>query len=488
MKKSSPVQIDWSPDKTSAVPVYRQIVDFVLGKVSSGEWPIGTRLPAQRQLAEQFGVNRSTISTAMDELSSYGMLAGGHGAGTQIVSNTWSLLLPPSPDWNQYVSSGFFRANSATIQTINRLEFAPEILRLGTGELDPRLFPREIWAAVLDKLSRSIPSLGYLEPLGLLELREAVAAHMATLGVHTSPSCILITSGSLQALQLISACLLKSGSTVFTEAPSYLKSLQIFQSAGMRLSGVPMGPEGMQFERMAGQLPSQQQAPSILYTIPTNHNPTGITMPESRRRALMEFCGANRLPVIEDGAYHELCCEGDPPLPLKALDQGGMVLYLGTVSKSFAPGLRVGWVVAPEPIVQRLGDVKMQMDYGASSISQWILKELLSNGMYYDYLARLRPELQRRRDHALSVLERDFRDIASWYVPRGGFYIWTTLKGSIRMDAVFQAAIRENILLNPGDIYDFQGNHALRLSYSYTTCDEFSTAARRLANIIRRLS
>lgn len=244
MKKSSPVQIDWSPDKTSAVPVYRQIVDFVLGKVSSGEWPIGTRLPAQRQLAEQFGVNRSTISTAMDELSSYGMLAGGHGAGTQIVSNTWSLLLPPSPDWNQYVSSGFFRANSATIQTINRLEFAPEILRLGTGELDPRLFPREIWAAVLDKLSRSIPSLGYLEPLGLLELREAVAAHMATLGVHTSPSCILITSGSLQALQLISACLLKSGYTVFTEAPSYLKSLQIFQSAGMRLVRRPHGAGG----------------------------------------------------------------------------------------------------------------------------------------------------------------------------------------------------------------------------------------------------
>ena len=489
MNRARPVQIDWKPDKSGAEPVYRQIVAFVLDKVSSGEWPVGTRLPPQRQLAEQFGVNRSTVTTAIEELTSYGMLAGGHGAGTQVISNTWSLLLPPAPDWDRYVSSGFFRANSETIQTINRLEFEPGILRLGTGELDPRLFPREIWADVLGRLSSAVTSLGYLEPLGLPQLREAIAARMAALGIRTTPSCILITSGSLQALHLISACLLQSGSTVFVEAPSYLKSLQIFQSAGMRLSGVPMGPEGMCFEEIGAHASlKKQRIPSIVYTIPTNHNPTGITMTGSRRRALMEFCEVNRLPIIEDGAYQELCFQGPGWEPLKALDRNGMVLYLGSVSKSFAPGLRIGWVVAPEPIVQRLGDVKMQMDYGGSSVSQWILTELFTSGMYDEYLDTLRPELLRRRDHALAVLDRHYWDIATWNVPQGGFYIWLTLREDVRVDRVFQEAIRAKILLNPGDIYDFQGNHALRLSYSYTTCEEFETAAVELAGMIRRLS
>lgn len=488
MKRIPPIQIEWKPDKNSATPVYQQIVQFVCEKVAKGEWPIGTRLPSQRTLAAFFEVNRSTVVTALEELTSYGIIEGCHGAGTQIISNTWSLLLPPSPgtDWSNYVTSGFFKANNSTIQAINHLEFVPGMMRLGTGELDPRLFPKKMWKCVLENLSQNITSLGYLEPLGLPELREAISHHMETFGIYAPPSCILITSGSLQALQLISVCLLKSGSTIYSEAPTYLKSLQVFQSAGMNLSGIPMDDKGIQFRNLQYSLKNEtQQNSSILYTIPTNHNPTGITMSEARRKELMNFCTTNRLPIIEDGAYQELCYDANQPTPLKAMDETGMVIYLGSASKSLAPGLRIGWIIAAESIVQRLGDVKMQMDYGTSSISQWAFAEFLSSGMYQHYLTNLKIELKHRRDHALSVLSRYYKDFAYWNVPNGGFYIWLTIKGNINMELLFENAVKNKILLNPGAVYDFKHNNSLRLSYAYTSCEEFEHAAITLAEIIR---
>ena len=327
-----------------------------------------------------------------------------------------------------------------------------------------------------------------MEPLGLLELRQALSAHLAELGIAAPPSCILITSGALQGLQLISACLLPRGATVFTEAPTYLKSLQVFQSAGMKLSGVPMDGEGLQFWKLGGALGTGRvQGDSILYTIPTNQNPTGITMGKGRREELMAFCREHRLPVIEDGAYHELCYDGPMPTPLKAMDQTGSVLYLGSASKTLAPGLRVGWIVAPEPIVQRLGDVKMQMDYGASSISQWILAEFLSSGLYASYLEGLKKELRRRRDHALKVLEGTYGGLGRWNRPSGGFYIWLTFQKALSMEKLFAQAGKAGILLNPGDLYDFGENRSLRLSYAYTSCQEFEAGANRLADLAGEL-
>ena len=390
-----------------------------------------------------------------------------------------------SPDWNKFIASGFFRANNNTIQTINRLEFVSRMTRLGTGELDPRLFPTGMWRRVIQSVGDRVENLGYQEPLGLPYLRQTISEHMKELGVNAPPSCILITSGALQALHLISACLLQRGSTVFTEAPTYLKSLQIFQSAGMKLSGVPIDMDGLQYWKLAPMLKAESsQRASILYTIPTNQNPTGITMPDSRRADLMKFCVENRLPIIEDCSYHELCYDGPPPTPLKAFDKTGTVIYLGSASKTLAPGLRIGWIIAPEPIVQRMGDVKMQMDYGASSVSQWILAEFLSSGLYSEYLGSLKRELRNRRDHALSVLGKYYQKLATWNTPTGGFYIWLTFRDPIVTERLFEKAVKAGILLNPGDMYDFGRNNSLRLSYAYTTCEEFECGALKLARII----
>ena len=426
MARIAPLNIDWKPDRTTGEPVTEQIVGYMCEQVHSGNWPIGSRLPSQRALAEWFGVNRSTVIAAINELSDYGIVEGQHGAGTRIVSNTWSLMLPGAPDWADYVDSGFFKANNDTIQAINRYEFTPNMTRIGTGELDPRLFPKAMWRQVLGEAADEIETLGYPPPEGLPELREAIAAHMRATGVDCTASQVLVTSGALQALQMISVSLLPAGTTVYAESPSYIKSLQVFQSAGMHLEGVPMDDDGLNVQALRGllaegELDTGRPAPlnarnrkgnAILYTIPTNHNPTGVTMSDKRRHELVELSVDSRLPIIEDGAYRDLYFEDDAPLPsLKALDETGMVITLGSASKSLAPGLRIGWLVAAEPIVQRLADVKMQMDYGASVLSQWTFARFLTNGMYDEYVAGLKRELRHRRDRRDRVLHR-FRALA----------------------------------------------------------------------------
>lgn len=492
------IDIDWKPDKNSSEPAYRQIVDHISRKISSGDWTIGSTLPSQRVLAERFGVNRSTVVRALEELCSYGILEGTTGRGTTVTSNTWSVLMSTAPpDWGDYLKAGTFQENVPTIQVINKLEFKKGIIRLGTGELSPDLFPAEMMQELFRRLPDRIPSLNYLEPLGLPELRQALSEQLKRQGIDADPSGILITSGSLQALQLISVCMLKPGSIVYTEAPSYLKSLQVFPSAGMKLAGVPMDREGIQYWNIdsqnsgsspaAGSVPGGRLENSLLYTIPTFHNPTGTLMSDVRRHELFRYCAGNRLPIIEDNAYGELWLDEAPPKPLKALDRHGMILYLGTISKTLAPGLRIGWLVGPESVVERLGDVKMQVDYGASSLSQWALSELLTSGMYEDYLNRLRVELRRRRAHALTLLDRHFKELAQWEKPSGGFYIWLRLNGRLPVDQLFQMMLAENILINPGNIYDFGKNQAIRLSYAYAGDGDLAYGIGKLAEIIKKL-
>ena len=485
MKKPAPVEIEWQADKSSALPAYRQIVNFVCRKVQSGAWPLGTRLPSQRSLAATFGVNRSTVVAALDELTACGVVAANHGAGTVIASNTWSTFLPGG-GWKNYLSSGYFQANQQIVQAINRYEAHGDIVRLGTGEADPRLMDARVYQRALARLQRSAPAFSYMEPLGSPRLRQAVSALLARRGLQVAPAEILITSGSLQALQLIAAGLLPRGATVYTEAPSYLKSLNLFQSADIKLHGVPLDAQGISLRHL-NESCRGARSDAVLYVIPTNQNPTGVTMPLARRRELLALCREKQLPLIEDTAYEELCLTQPAPPSLKALDACGAVIQLGTVSKSFSPGLRIGWLAGPEPIVQRLGDIKMQIDYGASSLSQALLCEILESGLYEQYLQTLKAELTARLQNALAVLNEFYRDIAVWNEPQGGFFIWLTFTRPVNMRLLFQQALARRILLNPGDIYDFKRNNSLRLSFAYANCEEFAAAAQTLARIVRNL-
>ncbi|WP_110926782.1 MocR-like pyridoxine biosynthesis transcription factor PdxR [Bacillus massiliglaciei] len=480
------VSIDWKPNKSSPVPLHQQITEFIKGKIAGGEWTIGYRLPPQRQLAKAFNVNRSTVGSAYDELTAEGLIEGRRGSGTRVANTTWNLLASaPPPDWSSYVRSGIHKPNLPTIQEINQAEFVPGIIRLGTGELSPDLLPGGAMKEIFARLSAKDLSYGYEEPKGLWTLRKEISTYLQTIGIQASPSSILIVSGALQALQLISVGLLHKGAAVFTEKPSYLQSLHVFQSAGIRLSGLPMDKEGIQ----AKQIPDykKQQRGALLYTIPTFHNPTGTLMTARRRKELLDICQQEQLPLIEDDVYRELWFDEKPPEPLKASDQHGLVLYLGSLSKTVSPGLRIGWAVGPEPVIDHLADIKMQTDYGSSSLSQWAAAEWFASGMYEKHLTEIRAQLTQRRDFTLKLLQQHFSDLADWETPSGGFYVWLRIRPAISIRQLFETALAEGILLNPGNVYDKQAEQSLRISYSYASLTDLEDGLRRLAGMIREL-
>ncbi|MCM3727073.1 PLP-dependent aminotransferase family protein [Neobacillus cucumis] len=478
---------DWKPNKSSPVPLHKQITDFMKEKISNGEWTIGYKLPPQRTLAKILGVNRSTIVTAYDELIAEGLIEGKSGSGTRVVNNTWNLLATsPPPDWNSYVKFGTHKPNLPTIQEINQAEFTPNIIRLGTGELSPNLIPSRSMKTIFHQLSNREISYGYEEPKGLLPLREQISNYLKTIGITASPSSILIVSGALQGLQLISVGLLHRGSTVLTEKPSYLHSLNVFQSAGMRLMGIPLDKEGIQANHI--QQYKKQQKAALLYTIPSFHNPTGTLMTVERRKLLLDTCQQEQLPLIEDDVYRELWFDENPPKPIKAFDKHGLVLYLGSLSKSLSPGLRIGWIVGPEPVVEHLADIKMQTDYGSSSISQWAAVEWFSSGLYNEHLHEVRKQMKTRRDFTLDTLNKYFSDIAVWDKPTGGFYIWLRLLPSLSMRKLFEIALTEGILLNPGNVYDHQAEQYLRISYSFAPLPHIEDGLKRLSKIVKTIA
>lgn len=478
--------INWKPNKSSPVPLHKQITDYIKEKISNGEWTIGYKLPPQRLLAKAWEVNRSTIVTAYDELMAEGLIEGKSGSGTKVIHNTWNLLTTtPPPDWNSYVKSGIHKPNLPTIQEINQAEFIPNIIRLGTGELSPDLFPAATMKQVLEKLSTKEISFGYEEAKGLMPLRKKISNYLETIGIQASPSSILIVSGSLQALHLISVGLLHKGSTVLTEKPSYLNSLHVFQSAGMQLVGIPLDREGIK----VSQIPQYRKLhkAALLYTIPTFQNPTGTLMTAQRRNQLLSICQQEQLPLIEDDVYRELWFDEKPPKPLKAFDKDGLVLYLGSLSKTLSPGLRIGWVVGPEPVIDHLADIKMQTDYGSSSLSQWAAVEWFSNGLYDQHLNEIRKELKIRRDFTLNILNKYLSGLATWEKPSGGFYIWVRLSPPISIRKLFEMGLSEGILLNPGNVYDNQADQYVRISYSFASLSDLETGIRFLSIMIRKL-
>ncbi|MNO26025.1 HTH-type transcriptional regulator NorG [compost metagenome] len=488
----------WTPDPGSPLPLHRQISNYFMDKIKSGAWPPGMRLAPQRELCRQLGVNRSTVVTALGELSALGLIEGRRGGGTRVVdvraadgaassgADADIDAMPPAGSWTSYVEEGVHYPNLPTVQDINRLEYEQGLIRLGTGEPSPGLLPGGAMTRVLAELSRqTLPPLSYEEPLGSPGLRRAVSRELAKSGIQADPDSILITSGALQGLQLIAVGLLPRGSTILLEKPSYLYSIHAFQSAGVKFSGLPMDEHGLQMDRLARE--ARRTRAAMLYSIPAFHNPTGILMDAQRRQELMEVTGGFGLPILEDGAYQELWLDTPPPLPLKALDREGRVLHLGTLSKSASPGLRIGWIVGPEPVVRRLADIKMQTDYGASSLSQLAAARWLEGGYHEEHLQQLRARLRQRRDAAVALLERHFAGLAAWNVPAGGFYIWLSLDKPVPLRTLFRTAHKAGLLLNTGDLYDRGDNRHLRLSYVYASPEQLESGLPLLAGLIRTL-
>ncbi|KHF40498.1 aminotransferase-like domain-containing protein [Halalkalibacter okhensis] len=472
--------MDWKPDRQSHLTIHVQIIEWMKTRIERGDWTVGTKLPTQRKLAAQFEVNRSTINLALDELKADGLLESKVGSGTFVANNSWNILLNKSqPNWQQHIEASIHKPNYHTIQLINEFEQKDHIIRLGTGELSPELLPTKKIERSLKSLSLESRAIGYSEPQGSKKLRSVLCEYLKKRGIDTAQENILIVSGALQALQLIAIGLLEEGAIIFQDNPSYLNSIHPFQSAGMRM--IPV--------QRDGNLPdtlriAKRKKQSLFYCVPTLQNPTGCNWTIGERQTLYHTCKQLQIPIIEDDVYHELLFEPSSSPALKSFDQSGQVLYVGSVSKTLSPGLRIGWVVAPQSVIQRLADIKMQTDYGSSAVSQEIVAQWLSSGLYESHILQLREQLKLRATFVENILEEQFKHIATWKKSEGGFYIWLRFKEPIVNKAFFLNLLKKNVLINPGYIYDTSDLHHIRLSYAYASLEELTVGLNSLIEVI----
>jgi GntR family transcriptional regulator of abcA and norABC len=454
----------WKPDRSAKKPLYQQIVDHLERSISYGELPPGTTLPSERKLAEQLNVNRSTIIQAYDQLRASGRIERTVGSGTRVSRTKWGISPKHTPNWRQYTEGGTFLPNLPLMRRIREVTSnQPTIINMASGELSSDLFPNDIVSTILQQQVFN-EHLGYDDPQGYDRLRHSLVSSLErNNGIQTTDSSILITSGSQQSLYLITQCLLSPGDAVAIEDPSYCYSLPMFQSAGLRLFRLPLQQDGIDPDDVVRLY--RQHRIRMLFLNPNYQNPTGTVLSGSKRIRLLEVAADLGIPIVEDDPFSLTAFHGSPPATLKSIDTHGIVLYIGSLSKIAASGLRIGWMIAPQSVISRLTDARQQMDFGLSIMSQWIAERLLTTDRFDRHLDRLRQSLLLKQQVMVDALTQTLQDRVSFTPPQGGLNLWCKINKDIDDGKLLEESIRRGVVYVPGSVYGSEPGF-VRFSYA----------------------
>lgn len=472
-------------DRRSPVPVYRQIVAGIREYIASGTWPPGFRLPPERTLAKDLGVNRTTVLNAYRELKAEALVEGHVGRGTSVVGPA---PVPAQPGatvelpWRQLFRTGLGRSQDPLLRDLLALTERNDVIPLAVGLPAPKLLPL---APLRDVLARLLVEVGpgmflHSPTEGISPLREAIAGHQAARGFRRSPEEILITSGCQQGLDLVTRVLVDPGDAVVVEEPTYFGALEVFRRAQARILPVPADDHGLRTDLLEVLL--QQRRPKLIYTLPTFQNPSGAVLSLERRRHLLALAARFAIPVVEDDPYAELHYEGPTVPSLQALDSDGIVLSLHSFSKVLFPGLRVGWLTAPHPVLRQLTLARQGTDLHTNTPGQWVITRFLTEGLLDGHLRGLREAYRQRRDVALGALQATAPPGVSWTPPRGGFYIWCRLPDRVSQGRLLARASEAGVAFLPGApcFADEAGVNAVRLNFTFPSESQLREGITRL--------
>lgn len=473
----------WKPDRSLKIPLYQQIADNIEKRISYGEFPPGSLLLSERKLAEQLEVNRSTIILAYEELRAMGIIESRSGEGTRVSQLKWGVNPKLTPNWHRYVEGGNFLPNVPFLRRIREaLQQNSMLIDFASGDLASDLLPNQEIKIILNDSPFS-EHLGYDHLQGYIPLREALVQYLKNYrGIETTNSSILITSGSQQSLYLITQCLLVPGDAVAIEDPSYCYSLPMFQSAGLRLFRLPVDDKGVKAEDIKSLY--KKHRIKMIFVNPNFQNPTGVSIDDERRAQLLDAASHLGIPIVEDDPFSLTAYDGVPPMPLKAYDTLGSVIHIGSLSKTVASGLRIGWMVAPNSVVSRLADARQQMDYGLSVIPQRIATEFLQSPYFDPHLDRLRMNLLFKRDLIIEALRNELPDLIDFNVPSGGLHLWCSIKPKYNESKLLEECIRRGVVFVPGSVYGSDASY-VRFNYAKAKTEEITLGIAKFAEALR---
>lgn len=381
---------------------------------------------------------------------------------------------------------------ASEIRALFAVASRPEVVSLAGGMPNISGLPLDVVGNLMQSLvtSHGQAALQYGSGQGEPRLREQICDVVRLTGVNAHPDDVVVTVGSQQALDLVSRIFLDPGDVVVAEAPSYVGAIGTFRSYQAQVVHVAMDDHGLvpdQLRAALGSLAAAGRSPKFLYTIPSFHNPAGVTLPATRRREILEICQRAGVLVIEDDPYGLLGFDGEIPRALRADDAEG-VIYLGSFSKTFAPGLRVGWAIAPHAVREKLVLAAESSVLCPPAFNQMAISSYLSDYPWFDQVKAFREAYRERRDAMLAALDDMFPAGARWTRPEGGFYVWVTLPEGLDAKAMLPRAVTNRVAYVPGTAFyaDGFGSSCLRLSYCYPSPDRIREGVHRLTAVIEQ--
>ncbi len=400
--------------------------------------------------------------------------------------------------WSHRYAARTNSLSSSVIRELLKWTQRPDMISFAGGLPAPEVFPTQAFQAACERVleSAGASALQYSTTEGYPPLREMIARHTSRYGINARPENVLITSGSQQALDLIGKLLINRGDHILTEAPTYLGALQAFQVFGATYVTVPIDDDGLRTELLEEAL---RAGPKFMYLLPNFQNPGGVTLSHERRVEIVSLADRYGIPIIEDDPYGQLRFEGRHIPPLLVLDRDnlehdhgytlGNVIYLSTFSKTLAPGLRLGWIVAPADVIAKLVQLKQGADLHTSTFTQMVAYEVAHGGFLDQHVQLIRRVYRERRDVMLDALREHFPSQVTWTEPAGGLFLWVTLPDGLDAHALLKEALEQNVAFVPGDAFypaGEGGRRQMRLNFSNAKPEMIREGIRRLATALRR--
>jgi DNA-binding transcriptional MocR family regulator len=391
--------------------------------------------------------------------------------------------------WYHHYAQRTSGLSASEVRALFAVASRPEVVSLAGGMPFVSALPKELIATALDRVmsEQGAVALQYGSGQGIPALREQILEVMALEGISASADDVVVTTGSQHALELFSKLFLDPGDVVLAEGPSYVTAMVVFRSFQAEVDHVPMDEHGLIPEALREHIQRLKAAGrtiKFLYTVPTFHNPAGVTLTWERRLEILEIARDNDILVLEDNPYGLLYFDERPPAALRSVEQEGVV-YLGTFSKTLAPGFRVGWALAPHAIREKLILANEAAVLSPSSFTQLVISQYLDEADWKGQTDIFRGVYRERKEAMLSALGEYLPEL-KWTNPTGGFYVWLTLPDYLDSKAMLPRAVKELVAYTPGTAFyaDGSGRHNIRLAFCYPTPENIRVGIRRLAAVI----
>ncbi len=381
---------------------------------------------------------------------------------------------------------------SSAMRDLMAVTVRPEVISLAGGLPDTSTFPAGTFAAQMTRIAQAstAEALQYGPTEGFAETVDCILEVMGAEGMLPDPDDVIVTTGGQQAIDLICKTLVDPGDVVICEAPTYPGAVPVFCSYQAETIQIDCDEDGMRIEELEavlGRLDREGRRPKFVYSVPSFQNPAGVTMSLERRRRLVELARQREMLVVEDSPYGLLRFSGEPLPPLYQLDGGDFVIYVGTFSKILSPGIRLGWAVAPPPVMEKIVLGKQASDLCSSTLTQHFVREYFAEGRWREYIAELVEIYRGRRDTMVEALREHFPAQATWTEPEGGLFIWATLPEYIDTSDLLAKALREDVAFVPGQaayVDEARGRSSMRLNFSGVGEEEIREGVRRIGKAI----